>query len=350
MYHSHNYFFSLALAVVFVIASTFATSVHAMEFRHGGASSACRDKDTCHFWVKASGEITASTAKGFLDYINHSKYTYSTIRFDSLGGDLRGAIRLGLILREKGFNTEAEICASACLYAFLGGATRTAIGKHPQLGIHRFYREKAVLKPKERQFTGEDLDITQRLMAGLLMYTRRMGVDLQLISLSVEAGPNEMRWLSLEEADSLKVTYVAGKWLPWKIEVPQNNKGLIAISETQDKSKSMQLACHSNGLINFTLIDQNGDVKWFELCKNEQALHPILGNRIASKDVQVINNPPGLSFRIQNRSIDFSRNPSLFSGPGSNYSMGCTDLNDSYVGTRIGFQRMASLALSNCID
>jgi hypothetical protein len=255
-----------------------------------------------------------------------------------------------MILREKGFDTEAETCASACLYAFLGGNSRKAVGKKPLLGIHRFYRERAVLKPKEKQFTGEDLDTTQRLMAGLLMYTRRMGVDLQLISLSIEAGPNEMRWLSLEEADSLKVTYVAGKWLPWKIEVPQNNKGLIAISETQDKSKSMQLVCHSNGLINLTLIDQKGDVKLFEQCKNEQALHPILGNRIAPKDVQVINNPPGISFRLQNRSMDFSRNPSLFSGPGSNYSMACTDSNDSYVGTRIGFQRMASLALSNCID
>ena len=347
MYLSNNTLFSLALAV---ITATLVTNVYAMEFRHGGAISACRDKDACHFWIQASGEITASTPKDFLAYVEHSKYPYSTIRFDSIGGDLKGAVRLGMLLREKEFDTEAETCASACLYAFLGGTSRRVVGKKPHLGIHRFYRERAVLKPKEKQFTGEDLDTTQRLMAGLLMYTQQMGVDLRLISLSVEAGPNEMRWLSLEEADSLKVTYVAGKWLPWRIEVPQNNKGLIAISETQDKSKSMQLICHSNGLINLTLIDQNGDVKWFEQCKNDQALHPILGNRIASRDVQVINNPPGISFRIQNRSMDFSRNPSLLSGPGSNYSMACTDLNDSYVGTRIGLQRMASLALSNCID
>lgn len=336
--------------IIVALATTASCCAFAMDFKHGGATSPCRDKDACHFWVQASGEITASTPKDFLAYLERSKYPYSTIRFNSLGGDLRNAIRLGLILREKGFDTEAEICASACLYAFLGGANRTAIGKSPQLGIHRFYREKAVLKPNERQFTGEDLDLTQRLMAGLLLYTQQMGVDLRLISLSAEAGPNEMRWLAPEEADSLKVTYIAGKWLPWKIEVPQNSKGLVAISETQDKSKSMQLVCHSNGVINFTLIDKNGDAKWFEQCKNEQALHPILGSQVPSRDVQVINKPPGISFRIQGRSANFSKNPSLFVGPSLDYTMACTDLTDSYAGTRVGLQRMAALALSNCLE
>lgn len=224
----------------------------AMEFSHGGATTACRDPDSCNFWIQAKGEITATTPDDFLKFISESKRekTYKTVRLSSPGGDLRSALKLGTLIRSMGLSTETDYCVSACLYVFIGGYERRLSSENTKIGTHRFYREKAIQKPTLKQFTGEDLDSTQLIMAGLMLYLKSMGVDLQLLAISADAGPSEIRWLTTNELFDLKVIYDPNKWTSWKLEVPSNSDGLVAISQTQDSSKSMQLVCDSNGDLN----------------------------------------------------------------------------------------------------
>jgi hypothetical protein len=120
------------------------------EFSLGSAKEACRDPKACRQWIYAAGEIKKDTPGLFLEFINHHKFAPHLIRFNPPGGNLYGAIALGRILREKEFDTEAEVCASACTYSFLGGIKRNYVDEKSAVGVHRFYNNQAT---KELQTT-----------------------------------------------------------------------------------------------------------------------------------------------------------------------------------------------------
>lgn len=66
-----------------------------------------------------------------------------TVYFDSPGGDLLGGLELGRLLHQTeavAVIHERAQCKSACALAFLGAATRVAIGTSDALGFHRQYR------------------------------------------------------------------------------------------------------------------------------------------------------------------------------------------------------------------
>lgn len=318
-----------------------------MEFRHGGARTACRDPQACDFWVEASGEFTKQTDKEFLAFLKASPHIpYYKIRLTSEGGDVQSALRLGLALRSRNFTSETNFCASACLYAFLGGVERKVIGEKPKLGIHRFYYGRAIFQPQLKQFSGEDMDDTQRLMAGLLLYASKMGVDLRLLALSIQAGPSQMRWLTPNELIEFKVTYQPNAWTPWRVVVPSNSKGLIAISETQDESRSMQIYCTKDQSY-FTVVASNEDHNWFEQCRTILPLHPVLGVDIPAAAITVTKNPAGIVFSLPSQGYSFT-SASIFSEKDADYPMACRS--ERYIGTSENLKRMATLALRNCVD
>jgi hypothetical protein len=90
-----------------------------------------------------------------------------------------------------------EICASACAYAIMGGVNRyiaqTEAGadsdydnrnigaEGTKLGIHQFYQSTALGEPTRKAFSALDKSSDQMLMAILLEYTLRMGVDVRLV-------------------------------------------------------------------------------------------------------------------------------------------------------------------------
>ena len=326
----------------------FTSPVLAMEFSHGGARSVCRDPDACKFWVEARGEFTQNADKDLVAFLKANRqFPYSVIRFHSGGGNVQATIRMGILLRDKQFDTETNFCASACLYAFLGGVKRSTVGENPRVGIHRFYRSQAASNPTVKQFTGVDMDSTQQLMAGLLFYAHRMGVDLRLIALSIDAGPSEMRWLEKGELELLRVTYEPDRWADWRLVTPPNSQGVIAISETQDKSKSMQLVC-SQGRLLFSVIDEKGDSDWLRQCRDSRSSHRLFGVIIPSANVTVISKPTGIVFQLPQTGMRLMT-PAIFSA-NDDYPAACTDSAGVYSGTTVDFQRMWKLVISNCID
>ena len=132
------------------------------------------------------------------------------------------------------------MCASACAYAFLGGTERF-LDPDARLGFHRFYQENALANPTTKMFTGEDIDKAQTTTAYLVLYAVKMGVDARVVVTASQAGPNEMRWISVDEAGSLRITYDPTAWKPWRIET--YSRGVVAVSETEDQSKRMVAAC-----------------------------------------------------------------------------------------------------------
>jgi hypothetical protein len=66
-------------------------------------------------------------------------------------------------------------------------------------------------------------------------------VDPRLVVVASEAGPNEIRWLHLNEALDLRVAYEPFRYKPWRIEAYRG--GAIAISESNDGLSRMIASC-----------------------------------------------------------------------------------------------------------
>ena len=340
----------LAAASALVALMQWAVPASAMEFSHGGVAVACRDPDACKAWINATGDITESTVSDLETYLQDNPYAPRVLRLNSRGGSLVGGLQLGLKLRELGFDTEAQLCASSCLYAFLGGKQRTVVSDEPLLGIHRFYNEEALSKPDAALYTGGDMDGTQQVVAGLLFYTVAMGVDPGLIALTGDAGPEEMRWLTIEEARELKVLFEPHRWEPWEIRGGEPGKQVYAASSTQDGTKSMQLLCIDGQLV-FMLIDKAGNSGWFQQCATGTftGYHRVLGRNVAIAETHARSygaKGEGIAFALPPGSLNTTQ-PGVFQDMDV-YSMACLDANGTYAGTTARLASMARLIQATC--
>jgi hypothetical protein len=179
-------------------------------------------------WIIAEGTIEADTPARFEAFLRkHVSAPLEFIKFNSPGGNVLAAIKLGELIRgRKGLMTEIGktvgtpsgfdadtikeeewregICASACVYAFLGGTTRfTAKSK---VGVHQFYTENAMNDPGLKTATAVDRSVDQLLTGILLEYSIRMGADPRLISVASTVPPWEpMKWLTEQELSELGI-------------------------------------------------------------------------------------------------------------------------------------------------
>ncbi|AZO23280.1 hypothetical protein EJ070_23125 [Mesorhizobium sp. M1E.F.Ca.ET.045.02.1.1] len=124
------------------------------------------------------------------------------IVFNSPGGNVGSAIRLGRMIRAAGLDTlqvRQLQCASACSLAFLGGVHR--IAEPGSIGIHRPF-----LKPADGM-SNEEADARVQLgTAAVLAYVVEMGVDPKLMELASSYGKHDIRYLSASEMADLRVT------------------------------------------------------------------------------------------------------------------------------------------------
>ena len=129
--------------------------------------------DIAQFWARAA---TLSKA---------------TIAFRSDGGSLLAGIRIGALIRERGFITlvpDDARCASACAIAWLGGLQRL-MGNGSKVGFHAAY----VLKGHKPVESGPG-------NAVLGAYLFQLGLSEASIVYITEADPSSLNWLSLEQA------------------------------------------------------------------------------------------------------------------------------------------------------
>lgn len=152
--------------------------------------------------IYASGEIAPGDVERFLTFVRANKVKDAKVAFNSGGGSLVEALRLGNAIRSLGFDTTVSaerngrqaVCASACAYAYAGGVNRYADEYSGRLGIHQFYA------PGKNEG-----DVGQvQLVSGLIVaYLDKMGVDAKAFSLAATAGAEEMVWLAPADAEAL---------------------------------------------------------------------------------------------------------------------------------------------------
>ncbi|MGJ4945041.1 hypothetical protein ACQR1W_31060 [Bradyrhizobium sp. HKCCYLS1011] len=220
---------------------------------NGGNCSGCE-------WLQASGEITLDSAEQLKAYLESEKLSdwQGDITFDSPGGSLFGGIKLGTFIRKQGMSTSVGgskladgaaidvsdrttgVCASACVFAYLGGVQRT----FGRLGVHQFYDPDAIRDPSAKVFTAIDYSDQQMMSALISDYVTRMGADARLMLIVAKSSPAEMHYFSEEEARGLRVTWEPNKFDAWAIEL--RNQGVVAFSKTADRQKTVTLFCRGD--------------------------------------------------------------------------------------------------------
>jgi hypothetical protein len=224
-------------------------------------------------WIAAEGEITDETPGDLEAFMRSVGLTENpggwSVRLHSPGGSLSGGIRLGELIRRLKLGTEIGStdaeghhwkrvpghCASACAFAFLGGLSRDASGS--ELGAHQFYDEISLRDPSARVFSSLDMSQHQFISALLIDYVFRMGVDPRLVSIAASTPPMEMTFLSDAILDDLRVRWHPKELEPWSIE--PNGKGVIAVTRSRDRSRTVTIASLTGGLLRILIEDTHSD-------------------------------------------------------------------------------------------
>lgn len=155
--------------------------------------------------IWASGDITPGTTERFLAFVAANHISSGRVFLDSPGGSLIDGMTLGQAIRKLHFNTEIRartdtgkeskaICASACAYVFAGGLARFYDEYSGRLGIHQFYSP-----PGEKGSEGE----TQAISGVLVAYLKDMGVDSRAFTVAALTSPDDITWLTPEDAVKL---------------------------------------------------------------------------------------------------------------------------------------------------
>lgn len=125
----------------------------------------------------------------------YTQYQPSVISFDSNGGSVVAAIKIGRAIRALSANTvqiRSTQCASACALAFLGGVKRSA--EAGSIGVHQAsFSDDAALDNKTAVAT------VQTMTGEIIGYLSDMGVSPNLLRLSLSIESSDMRYLTTAE-------------------------------------------------------------------------------------------------------------------------------------------------------
>ena len=124
---------------------------------------------------------------------------------DSPGGSLGAGLALGRLFRRHNMSTyigstvqgqaASGRCFSACVYAYIGGASRY-MTEQDSLGVHRFSAGSS---------SENDLERAQLVSGEIARYISDMGVDVRLFQLASRVPSASMYRLDLKEALALRV-------------------------------------------------------------------------------------------------------------------------------------------------
>ena len=190
----------------------------------------------CQHRILAQGEIEWESAEKLRAFIREQQTLTETewrgveLCFDSPGGDLDGALRLGEVIEDLQMDTCVEpryselqvtgaakstsqsgtatstVCASACVFAFAAGTHRT-ISSGGRIGMH--------------QFAGENRDLGQRrtqlAMTTLAQFLERNGVGRQLLDIGAYVPNRMMRYLTTQEIADTRLDNTAQVYEAWKL-------------------------------------------------------------------------------------------------------------------------------------
>jgi hypothetical protein len=110
------------------------------------------------------------------------------------GGKMAAAIQIGEAVKTKGYTTVVnDICASSCALIWLAGSKRF-MTPSAHIGLHQAFN-----------ITGQ---ADGRGNAILGSYLTRLGLSYSAIAYATEAGPRDVKWLSVDDAKRVGIPVI----------------------------------------------------------------------------------------------------------------------------------------------
>jgi len=142
--------------------------------------------------VTVEGEIVPNDEKEFQQKV--STVPKAVVAFQSSGGNVVAALRIGKLIRLRNFTTvvpDDMRCASACALAWLGGTNRL-MGATARIGFHAAYDED----------TGQETGAGNALVGA---YLSQIGLPDVAVYYITKAAPTSMTWLNLVDAQKVGI-------------------------------------------------------------------------------------------------------------------------------------------------
>jgi hypothetical protein len=112
----------------------------------------------------------------------------------SEGGKMAPALRIGEMIRAKGYNTIVkDYCMSACALIWLAGSKRLMTAT-AHIGLHQAY------------IVAGQADGMLNAIIG--SYLTRLGLGYPAIAYATQASPNDMKWLTVDDAKRVGIPVI----------------------------------------------------------------------------------------------------------------------------------------------
>ena len=214
-----------------------------------------------------AGDVWAIYADGDIDDDAHSRLEklikqnkmgrFSFVYFNSPGGDVISAMKMGKIIRQYQFSTsigkrsdgDPGVCASACVLAYLGGTFRFKPDEGV-IGVHRFFSKNVVKDP---------LDAAQVISGIIISYISEMGVDPELYTHMSRVSSDDISVLDNYTLHNLSVVDNGYRKTIWTIESVETALYLKGIRATYFGTNKYLLNCFRDGkVVLYIMFDPQG--------------------------------------------------------------------------------------------
>lgn len=191
-------------SLVFALSTLIVASPAAAMTFEKVSNGACGER-VC---IVAMGEINASAAKNFRRFYHRERPAAgAVVMLNSEGGNVMQALALGELIRKAGLSTMVQavdsgtgearrgaVCASACVYAFMGGVERS-VGEGAKLGVHQLYLREGELSTADSQL----------LVSLIAQHILSLGGEMNILLAALSTPSSSMHWLSSSELRDFSV-------------------------------------------------------------------------------------------------------------------------------------------------
>lgn len=208
-----------------------------------------RPQGDLYQWIFADGDIGEDSAQKFKNFVtgNPQLIAGATVIFNSPGGSVIDGMRLGDEIRDRHFRTDVGRpsadrsdlvngeCASACVFAYLGGDYRY-LSADSAIGVHRFRFEEEL---------GGDItaEISQALSGQIVDYITKSRADPALFTLMTQTSPDSIHIVPRDELERLKVVTGDVYSEEWSFEIQDNAAYLKADQVTWRGRNKLLFVC-----------------------------------------------------------------------------------------------------------
>ncbi len=222
------------------------------------------------YWISAEGTIEKGDAEKFRLFVEKIGSCEEVV-LNSPGGLLNEGLQLGMAFNElckstsvgkterlrifsKGgnrivyeatkndgvFDPQKGMCASACVYAFMGAKTRHVLRGNSALYVHQFYSNSGLLSPNEKKFDFQDLSSTQITMGILVSYLTFVDVAPRLAAIAANVPATTVYELTEQDVRELGIRRSAKSFAEPKVEASDNG---FSVSVGNQNGSSLFIGC-----------------------------------------------------------------------------------------------------------